>query len=85
MSFSKTCRAISLDGSTLRAKCKLNNSDSFHDSSIDLNNFIGNQDGSFVHPGSGWLDSATESHLRTTFSVQRISSRTIMLLLFSVL
>jgi hypothetical protein len=61
MSFFESSRNVSLQGSVLHAQCT-GPDGQFHDSSIDTNNLLGNNNGSFV-PGSGWFQSAETSQL----------------------
>ena len=60
--FSGSSRNISLSGSFLNAQCE-GADGQFHDSSLNLNDIIGNNNGQFIYPGSGWFDSAESASL----------------------
>ena len=55
--FSATSRYIRLDGTALSCQAQKRDK-SWVDSSIDLNNIIGNNDGSFEYPGDKYSETA---------------------------
>ena len=62
-SFIHTSRNVSLDGSSLKAECQRENGDWVQSGSLDLNAFIGNDDGEFKWGGSNFNDSAVNVRL----------------------
>lgn len=62
MSFFETSRNVKLSASILEAQC-LGEDGQFHNSSLDLNSVFGNTNGTFVHPGALWFDSASNVSL----------------------
>jgi CVNH domain len=56
--FSFTSQNISLSGSVLSAQCQDGNGN-FENSSLDLNNVLSNNNGSFQIGGSGWFNTAS--------------------------
>ncbi|KAB5589082.1 Cyanovirin-N domain-containing protein [Ceratobasidium theobromae] len=63
MSFSRTSRNISLNGSTLRAECQRRDGSWGSWSEINTNNFLGNIDGEFQWGDANWTLTARSPSL----------------------
>lgn len=60
--FFESSRNVTLRGSVLFAQC-IGEDKVLHDNELDLNAVLGNNNGSFVHPGSEALNSAVNFQL----------------------
>ncbi|KAB5589401.1 Cyanovirin [Ceratobasidium theobromae] len=87
MSFSRTSRNVSLNGSTLRAECQRRDGSWGSWSEINTNNFLGNIDGNFQWGDANWTLTARNTHFNSpivTSDLQRrdqswVSGRTVNL------
>lgn len=75
MSFKSSSKDFSLDGSVLKAKCS-NSQNEYVDASLDLNSYIGNNDGDFTTENSGFYSVALNVSLDPTNVVLSASLKT---------
>ncbi|KAG8876189.1 hypothetical protein FRB97_004337 [Tulasnella sp. 331] len=61
--FSETSKNIRLEGSSLQADCLAADNETYQSSSLDINEILGNDDGSFTFRFGGWFQSAKNINL----------------------